>query len=139
MAQRAASAHGDARRPARGDPGPVGWDGDHLHEFHSGVVRHSDPFSELEGTEDEEDARLRDAFPPGDPKVMYVYDFGADWVPTKITRQKMITLEPGQDYPGVRRVRRQLPGRVPVRDEREEPEPFDQAAVNTALTGILRS
>jgi hypothetical protein len=39
-----------------------------------------------------------DAFPPGGPKVTYVYDFGADWI-HEITRQKMITLEPRQDYP----------------------------------------
>jgi hypothetical protein len=55
-----------------------GWDGDHLHEFHAGGVRCSDPFYELEGTEDEEEARLRDAFPPGGPKITYAYDFGAD-------------------------------------------------------------
>jgi len=86
----------------------------HLHVFHAGGVHYSDPFYELEGTEDEENARLRDTFPPGGPKVTYVYDFGADWV-QEITRQKMITLEPGQDYPGVRRVRRQLPGGISVR------------------------
>ena len=115
-----------------------GWDGDHLHVFHAGGVRYSDPFYELEETEDEEDARLRDAFPPGGPKVTYVYDFGADWV-HEITRQKMITLDPGQDYPVCVASGGNSPVEYPSGDEPEEPEPFDQAAVNTALTGILRS
>jgi Plasmid pRiA4b ORF-3-like protein len=115
-----------------------GWDGDHLHVFHAGGVRYSDPFYELEETEDEEDDRLRDAFPPGGPKVTYVYDFGADWV-HEITRQKMITLNPGQDYPVCVASGGNPPVEYPSRDEPEEPEPFDQAAVNTALTRILRS
>ena len=115
-----------------------GWDGDHLHEFHAVGVRYSDPFYELEGTEDEEDARLRDAFPPGGPKITYVYDFGADWV-HEITRQKMITLEPGQDYPVCVAFGGNSPVEYPSEDEPEEPEPFDQATVNTALARILRS
>jgi hypothetical protein len=115
-----------------------GWDGDHLHVFHAGGVHYSDPFYELEGTEDEENSRLRDAFPPGGPKVTYVYDFGADWV-HEITRQKMITLEPGQDYPVCVAFGGNSPVEYPYEDEPEEPEPFDQAAVNTALARILRS
>ncbi len=115
-----------------------GWDGDHLHVFHAGGVHYSDPFYELEGTEDEEDARLRDAFPPGGPKITYVYDFGADWV-HEITRQKVITLEPGQDYPVCVAFGGKSPAEYPSEDEPEEPVPFDQAAVNTALAAILRS
>jgi hypothetical protein len=115
-----------------------GWDGDHLHVFHTGGVHYSDPLYELEGNEDEEDARLRDAFPPGGPKVTYVYDFGADWV-HEITGQKVITLEPGQDYPVCVAYGGNSPVEYPSEDEPEEPEPFDQAAVNTALAGILRS
>jgi hypothetical protein len=115
-----------------------GWDGDHLHVFHAGGVRYSDPLYELEETEDEEDARLRDVFPPGGPKITYVYDFGADWV-HEITRQKVITLEPSQDYPVCVAFGGDSPVEYPSGDEPEEPEPFDQAAVNTALAGILRS
>jgi hypothetical protein len=115
-----------------------GWDGDHLHAFRAGGVRYSDPFYELEETEDEEDARLRDVFPPGGPKITYVYDFGADWV-HEITRQKVITLEPGQDYPVCVAFGGDSPVEYPSEDEPEEPEPFDQAAVNIALAGILRS
>jgi hypothetical protein len=115
-----------------------GWDGDHLHVFHAGGVRYSDPSCELEETGDEEDARLRDAFPPGGLKVTYVYDFGADWI-HEITRQKMITLEPRQDYPVCVAFGGNSPVEYPSGDEPEEPEPFDQAAVSTALAGILRS
>ena len=53
------------------------------------------------------------------------------------TRQKTITLDTG--LPGVRRGRRRLPVEYPSEDEPQEPQPFDQAAVNTALAGILRS
>jgi len=115
-----------------------GWDGDHLHVFHAVGVHYSDPLYELKGTEDEEDARLRDAFPPGGPKITYVYDFGADWV-HEITRQKVITLEAGQDYPVCVAFGGKSPVEYPSEDEPEEPVPFDQAAVNTALAGILRS
>jgi hypothetical protein len=55
----------------------------------------------------------------------------------EITRQKTITLDTG--LPGVRRVRRRLPVEYPSEDEPQEPQPFDQAAVNPALAGILRS
>ncbi len=40
-----------------------GWDGDHLHVFDAGGVRYSDPFYELEGTEDEEDSGSATPFP----------------------------------------------------------------------------
>jgi hypothetical protein len=115
-----------------------GWDGDHLHVFRAGGVHYSDPFYELEETEGEEDARLRDVFPPDGPKITYVYDFGADWV-HEITRQKTVTLEPGQDYPVCVAFGGDSPAEYPSEDESEEPEPFDQAAVNTVLARILRS
>jgi hypothetical protein len=115
-----------------------GWDGDHLHVFYAGSVNYSDPFYELEETEDEEDAQLRDAFPPGGPKITYVYDFGADWI-HEITRQKVITLKPGQHYPVCVAFSGNSPIEYPSGDEPDEPEPFDQAAVNTALAGILLS
>jgi hypothetical protein len=48
----------------------------------------------------------------------------------------MITLEPGQDYPVCVAFGGNSPVEYPSEDE---PEPFDQAAINTALAGILRS
>ena len=112
-----------------------GWDGDHMHAFHVGGVHYSDPFFELEETEDEEDARLRDVFPSGGPKVTYVYDFGAEWV-HEITRQKTITLNPGQVYPVCVAFGGDSPAEYPSENESEETVPFDQAAVNTALAGV---
>ena len=70
--------------------------------------------------------------------IQALFDFGANRV-YEITRQKMITLEPGQDYPVCVALGGNSPVEYPSGDEPEEPEPFDQAAVNTALAGILRS
>jgi hypothetical protein len=67
-----------------------------------------------------------------------VYDFGADRV-HEICRQKVIALEPGQDYPVCVAFGGDSPAEYPSGDEPEEPEPFDQAAVSTALARILRS
>lgn len=114
-----------------------GWDGDHLHAFHVGGVHCSDALFDLEEAEDEEAARLRDVFPPGGPKVTYVYDFGAVWT-HEITRQKTITLDTGQAYPMCVAFGGDSPVEYPSEDEPQEPEPFNQAAVNTALAGIFR-
>ena len=114
-----------------------GWDGDHLHAFHAGGIRYSDPSYELEGTEDEEDARLRGAFPPGGPKVTYAYDFGAGWV-HEITRQKTITLDSGQAYPVCVAFGGDSPVEYPDEDYgdgHEKPEPFDIDEVNRRLAG----
>jgi hypothetical protein len=64
--------------------------------------------------------------------------FSADWV-HGITRQKVIMLEPGPDYPVCVAFGGDSPVEHPSEHEPEEPELFDQAAVNTALAGILRS
>jgi len=42
-------------------------------------------------------------------------------------------------YRPTRCASRRLPIEYPSEDEPQEPQPFDQAAVNTALAGILRS
>jgi hypothetical protein len=51
----------------------------------------------------------------------------------------MVTLEPGQDYPVCVAFGGDSSAEYPSEDESEEPEPFDQAAVNTVLARILRS
>jgi hypothetical protein len=51
----------------------------------------------------------------------------------------VITLEPGQDYLVCVVFGGNSPAGYPSEDEPEEPKPFDQATVNTALAGILRS
>jgi len=115
-----------------------GWDGDHMHAFHVGGVHYSDAIFDLEEAEDEEDARLRDVFPSGGPKVTYVYDFGAEWT-HEITRQKTIALDTGQAYPVCVAFGGGSPVEYPSEEEPREPESFNQATVNTALAGILRS
>jgi len=47
----------------------------------------------------------------------------------------MITLETGQDYPVCVAFGGNSPAEYPSGDEPEEPEPFDQAAVNTGGRG----
>lgn len=114
-----------------------GWDGDHLHAFHVGGVRYSDALFDLEETEDEEDARLRDVFPSGGPKVTYVYDFGTEWT-HEITRQKTITLDTGQAYPVCVAFGGDSPVEYPDEDYgdgHEKPEPFDVNEVNRRLAG----
>jgi Plasmid pRiA4b ORF-3-like protein len=55
-----------------------GWDGDHLHLFQVGKKQYSDPFERLDGTEDEDAVRIRDAVAPGG-KITYTYDLGTCW------------------------------------------------------------
>jgi hypothetical protein len=84
-----------------------GWDDDHLHEFTVGGTRYSDVFSRLEEVKDEEDARLRDAFPLGAGKpVLYEYDFGGSWI-HEITREKAFSIDPAQSYQA-------FPGEQPI-------------------------
>ena len=77
-------------------------------------------------------------FPSGGPNVTYVYDFGTEWT-HEITRQKTITLDAGQAYPVCVAFGGDSPVEYPSEEEPQEPESFNQAAVNTALAGILRS
>jgi pRiA4b ORF-3-like protein len=124
-----------------------GWDGDHLHDFTVGTTHYSDPFFGLEETEDEEDARLRDAFPVGARKpVLYEYDLAASWV-HEVTREKVFKLDPVQSYPACVAFRGEQP--VEYADEYDEDEyeypdadqsagrePFSLAAVNAALAEL---
>jgi len=125
-----------------------GWDGDHLHEFTVGGIRYSDPFFGLEETEDEEDTRLRDAFPAGARKpVLYEYDFGASWL-HEITREKVFKLDPARSYPACVAFRGEQPveyeneydgddedgDEYPDGDQQAGREPFNLAAVNAAFT-----
>src|SRR5579883_2623891 len=67
----------------------MGWDDDHLHEFRAGKFRWSTPDSfagwdpEAEGFTDARKARLGDILEMiGAKKLVYVYDFGDNWVHT---------------------------------------------------------
>jgi hypothetical protein len=122
-----------------------GWDGDHLHEFTVGTTRYSDPFFDLDETEDEEDARLRDAFPSGARKpVLYEYDLAESWV-HEITRQKVFEIDPAQSYPACVALSGEPPVEYADEDyEDDSPdenqpvvrEPFSLAAVNAALAEL---
>ena len=116
-----------------------GWDGDHLHDFTVGATRYSDPFFDLEETEDEEDVRLRDAFPAGARKpVLYEYDLAESWV-HEITREKVFPIDPAQSYPACVAFK----GKQPVEYYEDgysdggrpaAKEAFSIAAVNALLT-----
>ena len=102
-------AHGDARRPARGDPGPVRLG----RGSPARVPRGRRPLQRpvLRAGRDRR-RRGRPAprrLSPGRPEGHATcYDFGAGWV-HEITRQKPIALDPGQDYPVRARVRQATP------------------------------
>jgi hypothetical protein len=122
-----------------------GWDGGHLHDFTVGTARYSDPFFNLDETEDEEDARLRDAFPVGARKpVLYEYDLAESWV-HEITRERVFEIDPAQTYPACVAFSGEQP--VEYADEHDEDgytdedqptgrEPFSLAAVNAALAEL---
>ncbi len=111
-----------------------GWGGDHLHDFTVAGAHYSDPFYDLEEVGDEDEVRVRDAFPAGARKpVVYEYDFGASWI-HEISREKAFSLNPDQAYPVCVAFSGDSPVEYPDEDESEEPEPFSLAEVNAALT-----
>jgi Plasmid pRiA4b ORF-3-like protein len=122
-----------------------GWDGDHLHDFTVGTTHYSDPFFDLDDTEDEEDLRLRDAFPIGARKpVLYEYDLAASWV-HEITREKVFETDLAQSYPACVAFSGDQPveyadeyddGEYPDADQSAGREPFSLAAVNAALAEL---
>jgi hypothetical protein len=112
-----------------------GWDGDHLHSFTVGGRKYSDPFFELELTADEDEMRVRDAFPPGGRKAGYEYDFGASWI-HEITRQKAVRLDPEQVYPVCAAFSRDSPVEYPSEENPQDPGPFSLAEVNRKLARL---
>lgn len=91
-----------------------GWDGDHLHFFAVGKNRYSGPFFDLEGTANEDELRVRDAFAPGLKKIMYTYDLGVCWR-HEITLERSLARDQGRDYPACVGYQGRLPDRVLVR------------------------
>jgi hypothetical protein len=122
-----------------------GWDGDHLHDFTVGTTHYSDPFFDLDETEDEEDSRLRDAFPVAARKpVLYEYDLAASWV-HEITREKVFEIDPAQPYPACVAFSGNQPveyadeddeGEYPDADQSAGKDSFSLAAVNAALAEL---
>lgn len=95
---------------------------------------YSDPFFAVEGTADEGDIRVRDAFQPG-VKVGYKYDFGASWQ-HEITLQKVFPLDPGQVYPVCVAYQGASPVEYPSAEDPEEPDPFSLTDVNRKLARL---
>ena len=75
-----------------------GWDGDHLHVFRAGKKGYGDPFVGLEGTQDEDAVRIKDAMAQGAGALEYTYDLGACWE-HEITLERTLARDSGQDYP----------------------------------------
>jgi hypothetical protein len=104
------------------------------HDFTAAGARYSDPLYDLEEVANEDEIRLRDAFPAGARKpVLYEYDFGAGWV-HEISRQKVLPLSPDQAYPVCAGFSGDSLVEYPDEDDPEEQQPFSLAAVNAALT-----
>jgi hypothetical protein len=104
--------------------------------FRVGRKAYSDPFFDLEGTADEDDIRVRDAFRTG-VKVGYKYDFGTSWQ-HEIASQKAFTLDPGQPYPVCVAYHGDSPVEYPEEEDLEEPEPFSLTDVNRKLANLGR-
>lgn len=119
------------------------WDDDHLHDFTVGATHYSSAFFDLDETEDEDDARLRDVFSAGARKpVLYEYDFGESWI-HEITREKVFAVDPAHFKPACVAFSGDQPVEYPdVYDEDEdsgqpcEREPFSLADVNAALAEL---
>lgn len=115
-----------------------GWDGDHLHVFEVGAKRYGADDMSLEDVADAVDCTLKEAFEAGDGVIRYTYDFGSTWL-HEITLEKMIKREPDATYPVCVAFKGDQPIEYWSGDESEEPEPFDQDAVNRALARLAMS
>lgn len=111
-----------------------GWDGDHLHLFVAGKKQYSDPFMQLEETEDEETIRVRDAIAPGGT-IAYTYDFGAEWQ-HEITLEKIAARDGSQQYPVCVAFKGDSPVEYWDEEEPEKPTPFVMKNVNRRLAGL---
>jgi hypothetical protein len=138
------AANGPPRYPAQGRAAALP-PADPAQHFTVGATRYSDPFFDLDETEDEEDARLRDVFPIGARKpVLYEYDLAESWV-HEITREKVFEIDPAQSYPACVAFSGDQPveyadeydeGEYPDADQSAGREPFSLAAVNAALAEL---
>jgi len=81
----------------------MGWENDHLHEFHIGGLRFGvrDPSDALMGGPpciNEENARIANVLNKRGPKPKYIYDFGDSWEHA-LTVEKLLIPEPNIAYP----------------------------------------
>lgn len=75
-----------------------GWDNSHLHVFECKGVYYSQPYMDVESTEDENDVQIAEVMPRIRSKIIYIYDFGDDWQHF-IQLEKKLKLEPKTFYP----------------------------------------
>jgi len=81
----------------------MGWEDDHLHEFHIGGLRFGvpDPDDALMGGRtciNDENAQVAGVLNKRGPKPKYIYDFGDSWEHA-LTVEKMLIPEPNVAYP----------------------------------------
>jgi hypothetical protein len=143
-----------------------GWWDYHLHQFIVGETYFGVPDPDYEGyleMNDEQDVTLRQVAPREGFKFRYEYDFGDSWL-HQVLVEKILSPEPGQDYPVCIRGRRARPpedvGGIggyyhfleavqdPDHEEHDEylewvggefdPEAFDLEEVNQALAALRR-
>ena len=76
-----------------------GWNDSHLHEFHIGGLRYSDPslvtqeFDDDARVYDEAEVRLLDFHREPGSTITYVYDFGDNWR-HEVTFERLLSLDP---------------------------------------------
>jgi len=75
----------------------MGWEEYHMHQFHVGRVRYSEPHPEM-GTKDESRVTIADVAPRARSKFVYEYDFGDTWL-HEIKVEKIEDRLPGAPYP----------------------------------------
>jgi hypothetical protein len=115
-----------------------GWDGDHLHVFRAGKKEYGDPFVGLEGTQDEDAVRIRDAMALGAGAIKYTYDFGACWE-HEITLELTLARDPVQDYPVCVAYKGDSPVEYWSEEDPAECEPFNRDKVNRQLGRLGRT
>jgi hypothetical protein len=81
----------------------MGWDDEHMHEFHVGQRRFgrpepADPFMRMPRVESERTARLSAVLQRVGAKMIYTYDFGDRWEHA-IVLEKELPLDPDARYP----------------------------------------
>jgi hypothetical protein len=140
----------------------MGWDGAHLHQFIVGGEYYGVPDPEyLEDLHDEKKCKLNQIVADEKSKFHYEYDFGDSWV-HEIVVERILPPEPGKYYPVCITGKRSCPPedvggiwgyadfletlKNPEDPDYEEllewvgedfdPEAFDLAGINRALTSI---
>jgi hypothetical protein len=143
-----------------------GWWDYHLHQFIVGETYFGVPDPDYEDyleMNDEQDVRLRQVAPREGSRFRYEYDFGDSWL-HQVLVEKILSPEPGQDYPVCIKGRRARPPEDvggmwgyyhfleaigdPDHEEHDEymewvggafdPEAFDLMEVNQALAALRR-